>query len=145
MQHLSHIKVEVASVQHGIAMSARVRLSSCPGVHPVKAVCEAIEVSTNAWTLFLYGVPVMVWGVSSSSYFSSHGFLWAIISDEVENHKLLFARVSRRLFMDLRYKYKTMETVTDATYELANRWVTWLGFREVPSSFPGFRRYELEN
>lgn len=126
-------------------MSALVRPGSCPGLLPAAAVREALVASTNAWTLFLAGRPAAMWGVCSPSYFSSHGHLWAIVSDEVLNHKILCARFSKKVFENLHYRYQSLEVIADASFETANRWIQWLGFKEVSSDIPTLRRYTLEN
>lgn len=87
---------------------------------------------------------IALWGVISPSMFSSVGYLWSTISKEVENHKVLVARTSKRAVRDLLVQYEKLETITNAEFPLADKWVRWLGFREVPSSKPDVRLYELE-
>lgn len=139
--------IEPATLERGMAVVPLARSESCPGLPPARVLQMALEASTRSWVLILRGAPVMVYGILTRSFMSAEAHLWAIVSDEVENCKLEFAKASKKIVEGLMQKYSVLEVVTVPEYEVANRWVRWLGFSEVEPrpDAPQYRRYVRES
>ena len=77
------------------------------------------------------GCPVIVWGIGNS-HIEGVGYVWLMVSNEIDKHKSEFMRRCRGLISTAHAKYHTLTNFVDARNELHMRWLRWMGFTFFP-------------
>lgn len=118
------------------------------GMDPYTAVESSLERSVEAYSAFVEGSLICMFGLAPPTVLSEMAVPWLLSTTEVPDHRREFARRSKEVVQSWSKEYPLLMTYVDERYELAVRWLTWLGFREGERIHVGenqvpFRRVEL--
>lgn len=129
------LQIVPAEVSHLEAMAGRWRQADidelwAAGHHtPEECVKVGIEHSPMAWTAFLDGVPVAVFGVSTPPLLSSTGIPWMVGTVELDRHGSLLLKQGREKVGLMLTQFKRLMNFVDARNTKAIRWLKRLGFK----------------
>lgn len=99
------------------------------GLSPQEAVAFSINRSTKAWLLpGPDGDIVAYWGWRDDCVGCSSAQVWMLSTPAIERHRLWAARKSRAILNVLLETHYLLWAVVDPEYDLAIRWLKWLGF-----------------
>ena len=95
---------------------------------PYQAMREGFEVSVKAWTIMEDGVPIGMFGVSSSPAFENMGIPWLLGTDAMLNIRRQFVRESEKYLAEAHKLYPRLLNFVHAGNVQSLRWLMWLGF-----------------
>lgn len=137
--------VEPLSVRHIVEILPTLR---CPtktyGMHPFDFMGTVLVQSIDPRAIILNDAPVILFGASVQSFFSRRASIWGFVSENVKKSPVAVARLSRRLMDEYLELYEELEATAEESSPIANRWVQWMGFHEIPSREEGFKFYQRE-
>lgn len=96
---------------------------------PREVMLEGLRFSTKAWTGFVNGVPVCMFGVAPASLLGSAGIPWLVGTNRLVSHQFAFVRRCRGYILEMQADYARLANVVDARNKVAIRWLRWLGFQ----------------
>lgn len=129
------LQIVPAEVSHLDAMKGRWRQADvdelwAAGHHtPEECVRVGLEWSPMAWTAFMDGVPVAVFGASTPSLLSDLGIPWMVGTAELDQHGYLLMKQGREKVGEMLTRFKRLANFVDARNTRAIRWLKRLGFR----------------
>ena len=97
------------------------------GNRPRRALELARKVS-ECWTGLIDGVPVAIFGCSGADSVTGRGSPWMLGTDEIKDHGVAIAGISKRFVAFLQQSYYYLENYVDCDNELSIKWLKWLGF-----------------
>jgi hypothetical protein len=100
---------------------------------PLTGLKLSIASSLYAWSWFVDGVPVCVFGVGSLSLLGGEGVPWLLSSTLVERHWVPFLRHYKPFLRQMCDDFTCLANYVDARYALAIRWLRWMGFTVYPA------------
>lgn len=101
------------------------------GKEPKAAMVEALLASRFARTAF-YGLEALaIYGIADMHILGGSGEIWCFGTTAVDNHRLAFARGSRRVVGELLASVPILTNLVDIGDERALRWLAFLGARYV--------------
>lgn len=89
-----------------------------------------LERGMPSYTALVGTVPACMWGLEGGTLLGHYG-LWMLTTDLVDEHPVTFLRNSRRFVEWAREHYGPLDGMVDAEYELSERWLRWIGFRQI--------------
>lgn len=95
---------------------------------PEQALRLGLAVSTSAYTAFVNGEIVCMFGVAPQSLISGIGVPWLIGTPLIEKYARFFARESRKHLSEMLFLYPLLSNYVDVRNTAAIRWLKWLGF-----------------
>lgn len=102
------------------------------GFTPQMALARSIAFSDEVFRHKEGGKVIAVWGFRLRGFLTQTVDAWLLTSDEVANHKVKFARKSRKWIEEIFSRgYVSMYVEVHAAYHDAVKWLLWLGFRQV--------------
>ena len=93
-----------------------------------------------AFAGILDGRVACLWGITFDGGIAAFPRLWLVTTPLIEDHKLEFARESRRFVRWASQSFGILEGCVDATNETSFRWLRWLGFRPDEELTSGYVR-----
>lgn len=137
---MDKVRVEKASCEHiplliG-GMSPLVKeelLKSDPGNSLEKIMADGIGVSKEAWTYFIDGHIICMFGVTSPNLLSNQGVPWLIPHVNVNKYKWVFLKSCRAGLLHIAEKYSSFGSMIYAKNKRAIKWLKWLGFTILPA------------
>lgn len=131
------IEIVPASIEHAMYLALNLRDEDRAeitlfGIEPVPALIQSIRGSVEAWAALENGVPVAVWGVAAWTLIGGVGCPWLLTGRGVERHRKFFLNENRRWLKHVLTIFPRLETLVDARYARAIRWLQWLGFTVRP-------------
>lgn len=151
---MSVYQVIPAQPEHISLMSGRWReadireLQASSGSTPEEAIAHGLEISMDAWTAFVDGDPICIFGVAPLSIVDCHGAPWMIGTVDLERHAMGFLRRSKKVVDQVIFRrWDRLTNFVDARNETAIQWLKWLGFDILPPETYGvaqlpFHRFE---
>lgn len=132
------ITIVPATVEHAQYVGEHLRADDLAevlqfGAQPVPALIDSITGSVEAWTALDDGTPITCWGVAPwTTLVGGVGCPWLLSTQGVERHKRRFMEESRAGVVKMHALFPKLETLVDARYTRAIRWLEWLGFAVLP-------------
>lgn len=127
-----------ASLDHIPGILANVRqadideLDASHGTTPGEAMRMGIEISLVAWTGFVDGEPICMFGVSPISAISGVGCPWMIGTNLIDKHWLGFLRRCKPVVDAMFSLCPRLINYVDVRNKKAMLWLKWLGFTFDP-------------
>lgn len=118
-------------------MTMRVRANdaiecAAAGFTPTQALARCLALSDETWQHKEGGKVVAMWGFRVRGFLTQTVDAWLLTSEEVAQHKVKFARKTRRWVDELFSRgYASIYCEVHAAYHDAVKWLVWLGFRQV--------------
>lgn len=104
------------------------------GWTPEEALAFCINNSTQSYAVMKNEEILCYWGWAPSTFAVGGCKAWMLSTPAIENHKVHAARRSQQLLELLLLDHFSIDVLVDPRYDIAKRWLSWLGFRRV-----GFR------
>lgn len=133
-----NVEIVAASQDHVAALAADCRAEDIAEFHalsrstPTQVLELGLRVSTVAYTAFVDGVPVCMFGVSPYSYLAGQGIPWMVSTNGLKGRRLQRAvmTVSLDVVDDFKELFPSLlfNSVDDRN-ESAKKWLGWLGFK----------------
>lgn len=102
------------------------------GYTPKQALIHCIALSDEWWEHKENGKVIAAWGFRLRGFLTQTVDAWLLTSDEVADHKVKFARKTRRWVQEVFDRgYTAMYCEVHAAYHDAVKWLLWLGFQQV--------------
>lgn len=129
-----HIRIVEARPEHAAKLAAVMRpadvleLRRINRPDPARTLEDSLKASEVAWTAFINGEPVAMWGLVIHSLASGLGVPWLLTGRRVNCYKRLFmlgARVELKSLLGITPRLAIM---IDSEYLGALRLAEWLGF-----------------
>lgn len=112
---------------------------------PIKLIKDSLERSDVAWSAFVDGQIVCMWGIKRESLITG-GHIWLVTTPLVEKHARRFLRENRRVVREAVKTYYLLYGYVDAAYLKSCKWMEWLGFKPTTEANIGslhLIRYEM--
>lgn len=115
---------------------------------PEQALLSSVRMSTHAWSGFVDGNLVCMWGCGPASMLDRIGVPWMLGSDDVLKHQKAFLRRNREYVQEMLSCYTRLVNWVDARNTVSIHWLRWLGF-EIGEALPHgalnmpFHRFEM--
>jgi hypothetical protein len=90
---------------------------------------HALALAAEAWTGFVDGQIVCMWGIDRASILCPSAFVWLLTADSIRQHPFVFVRHSQIRLAELRKRYHYIHGVVDASNTVSVKWLRWLGFQ----------------
>jgi hypothetical protein len=98
---------------------------------------ESLQVSTEAWTGTVDGVPVCMFGVAPVGFLvPEYGRPWMVGTHHLDRHSRLFLRRCRKQVAAMHRRYPVLVNCVAAANTRAIRWLQWLGFQVDDKPIP---------
>lgn len=119
------------------------------GFQPERAILMSVKLSTKAWSGFVDGKLVCMWGVGPRCWLSDVGVVWLLGSDDLVANQRAFLRRNKLFIEDMRKGFSRLENYVDERNHISKRWLKWLGFRIYDAEPYGlyrerFHRFDME-
>ncbi len=102
------------------------------GFTPEQALARSIAFSDELWEHREDGKTIAMWGIRLRGFLTQNVDAWLLTSDEVANHKVKFARKTRKWVQDILDRgYASIYIEVHAAYLDSVKWLLWLGFKQV--------------
>ncbi len=116
---------------------------------PEDALLSSVRMSTHAWSGFVDGKLVVMWGCGPASMLDRIGVPWMLGSDDILKHQKAFLRRNREYVGKMLLCYTRLVNWVDARNVVSIRWLRWLGFKmdvEQPYGVLGlpFIKFDME-
>jgi hypothetical protein len=98
-------------------------------VSPEEGIRLSLQASEAAWTWFVNGAPVCMFGVSPNPVLQGVGMPWMIGTTLLERHAMTFLRRCRPYLEEMSESFVLLQNYVDARNVSAIRWLKWLGFK----------------
>jgi hypothetical protein len=95
---------------------------------PEAAMEFAVKNSTMSFKYVVNGEVLCCWGFAAESILCSNAKAWMLSTPAIEKYRVHAARASRQLLSTLLEDFYSVTVLVDPTYDLAVRWLEWLGF-----------------
>lgn len=102
------------------------------GLRPEDAIRQSFQVADICVASYVGDDIVALWGVRRKSRISPEAYVWLVASKNIEQHRFLFAKESRRILDEICKDFTRVENFVDCGNESIIRWLRWLGFRFDP-------------
>jgi hypothetical protein len=86
----------------------------------------------EASAVYIQGDLCAVYGVNQDTVLCSDGVVWMMATKNTTRHRLAFSRFAKRELSQINQRIHILWNLTDPKYEMAYRWMQWLGFRPGP-------------
>lgn len=108
------------------------------GFTPAQALTRSIAFSDEVSEQRIDGKIVAMWGFRVRGFLTQTVDAWLLTSEEVAQHKVQFARTTKR-WVDaiLARGYTAIYVEVHAAYTDAVKWLLWLGFHRVDTRIVG--------
>lgn len=108
------------------------------GFTPEEALLRSIMFSDELWEHKEEGKIVAMWGFRLRGFLTQSVDAWLLTSKEVTDHKVKFARKTKRWVEEIFARgYTAMYVEVHDSYIDAVKWLLWLGFRRVDQRVVG--------
>jgi hypothetical protein len=152
---VTEVRVTWAERGHLPAIAADMRLAdrrevqASSGLDPLSSLRWSLDNSALAWTGWVDGEPVAIWGVASVGLLSTQGAPWLLGTTALERHQIPFLRRNKAFIACMRAQFATLANHVDNRNTLSMRWLRWLGFEiEEPKPYGvlqlPFRRFTMK-
>lgn len=101
---------------------------SALGMSDYEAVMRAVQMSEEAWSVRVDGVPCVFGGYASRSMLGSSYHVWMLGTDAASAHPVALYRIARRVLSVLHEQRAHVFVTVDGEYASALRWARLLGF-----------------
>lgn len=123
-------------------------VAASSGRTPAEALRVGLQMG-RAWTVFLGGEPVAMYGFAVVSLAGGTASPWLLGTEAVSEHPWVFGRQARRVVDAWLQIFPRMQNFVDARHTAAVRWLEWLGFTLEPARPHGvlglpFHRFTME-
>lgn len=115
-------------------------LLAVANVTPLECLLNGLKISPQAYTGWIDGERVCMFGVSSISILTSLGAPWMVGTDAIDRHAFAFIKGSRATTRPLFAQWERLYNLVDARNTRAIRWLRFLGFT-IEEAIP----YGVEN
>ena len=95
---------------------------------PAQAMQKGLDAGGEAWTGFIGGTPVCMFGVSHWTILGRSGAPWMIGTTDIKPHAKAFLKGSRDAIKLMREPYDLLVNMVDDRHTEAIIWLRWLGF-----------------
>ena len=127
--------VQVATPEHGEYVARHIRVEDAEEcvasfMQPAEAIQYSLENSHMAWTWTVDEVPAAIGGIMIISVLSSDACPWLLTTPMVEDHKIAFARMTKRFYEAVKFGLDlNINACIDSRYLRAIEWAKWLGLK----------------
>jgi ribosomal protein S18 acetylase RimI-like enzyme len=101
------------------------------GHSPEEAIVYSFRVSEVCYVIDFNYVPFLIFGLARHEGFENVGVPWMLATDEINDHRIAIAKLSRRWAEEFNRRYEYLVNYVDVRNELAKRWLEWCGFQET--------------
>ena len=95
---------------------------------PADVMNQALDKSVLAWTGFIDGNPVCMFGVTPGAPLSGCGIPWMVGTRHLDRYAVLFLRRCRPVVEEMLSHFDLLHNYVDSRNVRAVRWLKWLGF-----------------
>jgi cytochrome c biogenesis protein ResB len=81
-------------------------------------------------TVIINGHAVAMYGVVQETLLGE-AKIWMLATTEIKKNPIAFLRASRNITHDLYLRYGPVIGMVDSSFEQSQRWLRWIGFKEV--------------
>lgn len=120
--HVAHVAMHMRAADRAEVMAHSGRL-------PDASLIYSIQRSEFAWTAFINGLPVAIFGCGGAEYDQTIGCVWMLSTDEAERNRRTLLAVSPDLVRQLLARYRYIGGHVHLSNTRTIRWLEWLGFR----------------
>ena len=110
---------------------------------PEEALRNSFNLSTMKFTFLYKNKVIGMFGIRPESLVSNVAIVWMLTSDEIENMKLRFLRLSRIFLGVFRSYYPVLVNHVDIRHKSSIAWLEWMGAKFMPSIKIGLRKMEF--
>ena len=103
-------------------------LLAVANVTPLECLLNGIKMSPQAYTGWIDGERVCMFGVSAISVLTGFGVPWMVGTDAIDRHAIAFIKGSRSAIRTLFAQWGRLYNLVDARNTRAVRWLRFLGF-----------------
>lgn len=140
---------DVARIAARMRAADRAEVAASHGHDPETALTASLAASTVAWTGWIDGEPVCMFGVGPIAILAGRGAPWLLGTDLVEVWPRAFLRRCRPCVARMLAVYPYLENFVDDRNEVSKKWLGWLGFTlaaEPVTLISGakFRHFEMQ-
>lgn len=133
---LSMIQIVSATIQLAEAVLANARepeLSTIAkfNINAKELLRETIEKGSPAFVALVDGIPACAWGLDNETVIGGFQKMWMITTPLVEENTIAFLRLSREFVRFARENYGPIDGAVDPDNTISERWLRWIGFREI--------------
>jgi hypothetical protein len=100
---------------------------------PFAGIWESWRNSAQAWAGYLDQTPLGVFGYAVPQIIGRGCMPWMITTENVERHRVAFARASVKINALLLEEFSACENWVDARHLVCIRWLRWLKFEVHPA------------
>ena len=149
---MNKIKIVRARYEHirpiasAMRQADRDEVFASGGQSPAGALVYSLRHSSYAWTGFVDGKPVMMFGIVDANILTGTGVPWLLGTAAIETNYREFLKTSRGFRDQLLSRYSVLRNFVDVRNVVSVRWLTWLGFKlldRVEMNGHEFRLFEL--
>lgn len=111
------------------------------GDNPQQKIWKEVGCSLYSYAVLRDGEVAAIFGAKAMPL-SSSAYVWLICTDMCEEHPLVFARESRKVFKLLFEKFDSLYGLVVCDFDKSVRWLEWLGCDMMPSFSTGVIAFE---
>lgn len=104
------------------------------GMTPAQALSKCLAGSRDTKVGLADGRVLAIFGIASLPEYPEVTYIWLLSAKEADQHKIAFARWSKRFVDEQKGKHRILGNFVDARYKKAVEWVRWLGFNVYPAA-----------
>lgn len=126
-------RVEVASLRHARLIAPMMRprdvleIRQLHGLEPFEAMCQALDASTYARTLFHGLEPLCMYGLAPFTVLAGVARGWIFSTWAIDRHPIAFARATRKRFGEVMAQCSQVTNLIAVDDVPAVKWAQWLG------------------
>ena len=128
VQFVDYEKAHGDYIAKNMRLSDRKEMYYMAAIRPAAAVEMSVAMAREVKTVLLDGVPCLVFGIGTQTFFSEVGVPWLLGTDAADQHQYRFGRQSKKIFSEMYAPYSCMENHVLAENKKTIRWLKWLGF-----------------
>lgn len=126
--------VKAATMDDAVAIARKPRFAdkmelwAMARMTPYEGLKRGLQKSDFAYTGFVQGVPICMWGVAPSAPLGRMGTPWMIGSWELDRHAKTFVKECRKYIDEMFRDYELLRNFVDVRNVKSINWLRWMGF-----------------
>lgn len=141
----AEVVMRPASEEDAVRLAANLRpveveeLRAATGQEPLPCILEGLDMSSEAWAVYIGGELACVWGVvpmRQGLLTGRSGVAWLLSTHAVERWPIAFWKLCLRVVPELLKRWDEIVNAIDVRHQQSVRWARRLGFKlEEPRPF----------